>query len=46
MAIDIIQFQIEQITRILSSIGWKVISTSTEGPTIKITIEAEKKETL
>lgn len=42
MAIDPVWFTIEQITRILRGMGWMVVATNTEGPTIKITIEKQK----
>ena len=42
MAIDQVWFAIEQITRILQGLGWTVVATDTQGPTIKITIEKQK----
>ena len=42
MAIDPVWFMIEQITRILLGMGWRVVATATEGPMIRITIEKQK----
>lgn len=42
MAIDPVWFMVEQITRILQGMGWRVIATDTEGPAVRITIEKQK----
>ena len=42
MAIDPVWFAIEQITRILQGLGWTVVATDTQGPTMRITIEKPK----
>jgi hypothetical protein len=42
MAIDLESFAVEQIRRVLLSMGWKVIATDSTGPKIRITVEKEK----
>jgi len=44
MAIDENWFYIEQIKRVLESLGWKVTTTDTTGEKIIITAEREKPE--
>ena len=46
MAIDLEQFAIEQIRRVLASMGWKVIATDNTGTKVRITIEREKSDIL
>lgn len=46
MAIDAVWFAIEQIRRVLESMGWKIIAQDTGGPTAKVTIEKNKSEIL
>lgn len=42
MAIDIEQFKIEQVRRILASLGWKITATDTTGDSLRITAETKK----
>ena len=42
MAIDLEQFAIEQIRRVVAAMGWKVVTTDNAGTIIKVAIEREK----
>lgn len=46
MPIDEVWFAIEQIRRILESMGWKIVAQDTTGPAARLTLEKPKSEIL
>jgi hypothetical protein len=44
MQLDPVWFAIEQIRRILDSMGWKVVAQDTAGDTARLTVEKPKSE--
>lgn len=43
---DEVQFAIDQITRVLESMGWNVVAMDKSGPRVQLTLEKEKSEIL
>lgn len=43
---DEIQFAIDQISRVLESMGWKVVAMDITSPRVQLTIEKEKEKIL
>lgn len=44
MSIDANRLKIEQLTRVLQSMGWEVVATDLTGPKIRVVVEAQKQE--
>lgn len=40
------RLKIEQLTRVLQSMGWEVVAVDLETPKIKVVVEAPKQESL
>ena len=39
---DIIQMEIDQISRVLEGLGWRIVATNTDSPEIRITAIKKK----
>jgi len=46
MQLDPVWFAIDQIRRILDSMGWKVVAQDTTGDKVRLTVEKEKSQIL
>lgn len=44
MQLDPIWFAVEQIRRVLESMGWKIVAQDTAGPIVRLTVEKNKDE--
>jgi len=46
MQLDPVWFAVEQIRRVLESMGWKIVAQDVAGPDVRLTVEKPKSEIL